>query len=76
MFLERKKHSLYSHESPDFPPSFNHSFKSYEYLKSLRSKGYTRSQEVENMILGGVEKYETAVVEKAQKEEEVRIIEC
>jgi len=28
------------------------------------------------MILGGVEKYETAVVEKAQKEEEVRIIEC
>ncbi|GMI23632.1 hypothetical protein TrCOL_g11309 [Triparma columacea] len=45
--------------------------KSYEYLKSLRSKGYTRSQEVENMIMGGVEKYEAALVEKEQKEEEV-----
>ena len=47
--------------------------KSYEYLKSLRSKGYTRSQEVENMIMGGVEKYEAALVEKEQKEEEVRM---
>ncbi|GMH82179.1 hypothetical protein TrVE_jg13006 [Triparma verrucosa] len=50
-----------------------------EYLKDLRSKGYTRSQEIEKMLEGGIETFEVAVKEKedeaamkVKKEEEFK----
>jgi len=38
------------------------------YLKDLRSKGYSRTQEIDKMLSGGISEFESKVVEKKEAE--------